>query len=395
MLRSRVKRFYTKKAGRSARRNRYQIRYRRRQACPFVVRESCEMPACERPARMHHTPSFPRKSVSRLFCGRVSALAPVAPAVDHLAVSVHADDLAVVRAAAAVDLTSDELHVLYVEAEFLSLLAAAGKDGRTDGPHEVSVLVNEHRTSELSLEGLHDADVLGDAALEHDRRQNLFPLAHVVQIVPHNSLAQARHDVLPGVPHLDLVDQVGLRKNGAPGGDLGRVAGLQGDLPHLLYRDAQPVGLAGEECACSGGAKGVHGVVDGDAVFHQDYLGVLSTYLKDGADIRMERGGADCVSGDLVFHHGGSDHRPHQLTGAARGARSDDPVFFPGDLLFQEVQQLLHRADRVPLGPYVGAGHYPVVLCEDHSLGGDGSNIYSHVYIFHQCMTFFLISIMS
>ena len=161
------------------------------------------------------------ESFSCFSCGCLPSLAPVTPAVYHLPISVNADDLAIVRAAAAIDLPGNEFHIFHIEAEFLPLLAAAGKDCSSDGTHEVSVVVHQHRTAQLVLKGFYDTDILGNPSLEHYWRHNLLAFSHIVQIVPHNSLAEACHNIFLCVANLDFVDQIRLGKYGAPGSYLG------------------------------------------------------------------------------------------------------------------------------------------------------------------------------
>ena len=275
-----------------------------------------------------------------------------------------------------------EIHVLHSEVELPPGAALPGQDRHAQRAHQVAVGVHNHLAAQSLLKGRHNALVLADAALEHHRRDDFLPLAHVVEIVGHPRVAHAGDDVLPRMAHLDLVHQVRLGKHGTPGGDLGGVGGAQGVLADVLHLNAQPLGLAGEERPCPRRAEGVHGVVHRHAVFHQDDLGVLAANLQDGAHVGIKGGGAHGVGGDLVFHHSSPDDSAHQLPGAAGGAGGHDLIALLIKLLLQQAHQLLHRADGIALGPDILAGQQLIVLINNRALCGDGPHIYTEICVF-------------
>ena len=108
----------------------------------------------------------------------------------------------------------------------------------------MAVVVHDDRAAEQVLKGPDDADIFADTALEHHRRADFLALADVVDIVGSDGPADAGDDVLAGVAHLDLMDQVRLSEDGAAGGDHGRVGGPEGVLSHFLHLNAQAPGLA-------------------------------------------------------------------------------------------------------------------------------------------------------
>ena len=322
--------------------------------------------------------------------------AAVAPGVDQAAVAVDADDLAVVGAAAAAALAGHELHVFHGEIETGAIEAAAGEDGRTGRAHQVAVVVHDDRAAEQVLEGVDDAGVFADAALEDHRGNDLLSLGDVVDIVGGDGAADAGDDILPRVAHLDLMDQVRLGEDGAARGDHGRVGGLQGVAAHFFHLDPQAARLAGEEGARARGAEGVHGVVDGNAAFHEDDLRILAADFEDRADVRMEGRGAHGVGGDFILDDGGADHGADQAAGASGRPDADDLVRGRVKLLFQEEQEVADGADRVALRPDVFLRQDGIVFIDDDGLGGDGTHVNAEERAAGiQAFTFFLISTMS
>ena len=137
-----------------------------------------------------------------------------------------------VGAASAFDLARDELEV----ERGIEIEGAAGKGtfarcgGRAGirgeqrhaiGAHQVTIRIDEHGHAQELLEGVDDADVLAHAALEHGRTLDLLALAHVIQVVGGDRMAQACDDVLARVAHLDLVHEVAFGEHRAARRDVG------------------------------------------------------------------------------------------------------------------------------------------------------------------------------
>lgn len=169
------------------------------------------------------------------------------PRVDESCALIDTDDLTVVGAAAAAGLPGTEVHILYSKVEVFPPAALSGQNGHTQCAHQMSIGVYNDLAAQGPLKGGDDALVLADAALEHHGRDDLFSLAHVIEVVGRHGVADTRDDVLPRVAHLNFVNQVGLSEDGTPGGNLGGMGGAEGVVADFLHLDAQTLGLAGEE----------------------------------------------------------------------------------------------------------------------------------------------------
>ena len=142
-------------------------------------------------------------------------------------------------------------------------------------------------------------------------------------------------------------------------------------MTKFFHLYAQPVGLAGEKGAGTGGAECIHSVIHHHAVFQQNDFAVLSADLKNGADIRVQRSSAHSVGCNLIFHHGCAHHCADKPPGAAGGAYGHHSVVLLVELLLQQFQQAAYRFDRVAFCPDVFAGQKAVVLIDDNTLGGN------------------------
>ncbi len=177
--------------------------------------------------------------------GQASSLASIPPRIDDLAIAINADDLAVVRAFPAFHLARVELEIgnsLKIEAAACksTFLRASirtrirGEQSRTVGTHQMPIRIHQHIHSKQTLESIHNPDVLRNAALEHHRRNDLFTLADVVEIVRCHRLAKARYDILSPVSDLDLVNQIGLREHRASCCNVGWLFRCERNLAELL-----------------------------------------------------------------------------------------------------------------------------------------------------------------
>ena len=218
--------------------------------------------------------------------------------------------------------------------------------------------------------------------MEYHRGENLFSLAHIVEVVGRHRVAYPGDDILSGVAHLDFVDQIRFGKYCAPGGNLSGVGGAEGIISDLLHLNAQAFCLAGEKSPGARGAEGIHGVVHRDTVFHQNDLGVLPADLQNCADIRVKGGGAHRMGGNLVFHHSGPDDNAYQFSGAAGGAGGHDLETLLVKLAFQEPDQFFHCADRISLGPNILAAEDAVVFVDDNAFGGDRPHVNAQICVF-------------
>lgn len=141
-------------------------------------------------------------------------------------------------------------------------------------------------------------------------------------------MAEPSDDVLAFVSHLDLMHQVGFGEYRAAGSDIRWFLGGEGDVSEFLHFHTKAVGLAREERARSRSAEGVHGVIYRNAIGNADDLGILTAYLKDGAHIRMQMGGAYRMGRYLILHDRGPEHGSHETSGASRGACAHDAHLF-------------------------------------------------------------------
>ena len=121
------------------------------------------------------------------------------------------------------------------------------------------------------------------------------------------------------------------------------MAGAQSVFSHFIYLDPQSSRLAGEKCSRSGGTQGIHGIVDSHTVFHQNDFGVLPADFKNGADVRIKRGGTDGVCSDLIFHDGCPDDHPGQPPCAACRTRPDNLIAASVKLIFQQPNKSFYR----------------------------------------------------
>jgi len=98
-----------------------------------------------------------------------------------------------------------------------------GNERCPQGSHDLEVFRHHHLDTEGFLEGLSDPHIGSHTSLEGHRRSNFLALAHIVQVIPNQGLAQSPGYVFCAVPHLLLVNHVGLRKHSAASRNADRV----------------------------------------------------------------------------------------------------------------------------------------------------------------------------
>ena len=139
------------------------------------------------------------------------------------------------------------------------------------------------------LERGHKRRVVAHAALQHYAPAHMLGPHHLVQVVAHNRLAQARCDLgLGGAGGKGRVDGR-LHEHRAALAQIDRGGGREGERTVLGQRDTEPGRLFLYERARAGCADLVHLEVGHAPVAQRDVLGVLSADLEHGVYIGRHR----------------------------------------------------------------------------------------------------------
>src|SRR3989338_7084846 len=112
--------------------------------------------------------------------------------------------------------------------------------------------------------------------LKNNRRFDFLPQPDIIDIVAHQSLAQAIENILNMVSHLLFVYHIRFAENSAPSCNAYRSLAGQSPPGELLDVNPKAQCLVIKEATGAGGTHGIHGEIGDNAVPNNNYLTVLA-----------------------------------------------------------------------------------------------------------------------
>ena len=174
--------------------------------------------------------------------------------------------------------------------------------GGTHRTHDIKMFRNDEGDLQFSFESFLDTSIRCDATLEDNGGQDLFPSADIIQIILHQGVAKASHDILNRMSDLLFVNHVGFGKDRASSRDPHGVTGFESEIPKGVDGDPKPGGLLIQKRACAGGSDRIHGKIHHNAVSQHDDLRILATDFDDGLCLREKVNHCDGMGSNLILN---------------------------------------------------------------------------------------------
>ena len=259
----------------------------------------------------------------------------------------------------------------------LSLVVAAGNEGRAESAHEPRDIRADDLRSGNGFEGPKHRLIVEGAALDHNMAAQLLGGAQL------DDLKQGVFDDGIGKPRGNIGDlgsfllsllHVGIHEYGAAGAQVHGILGKQGLFGKALRRIAQGIGEVFNKGAAAGGA----GLVEHDGVhrpvFQADALHVLAADVQHAVYLGVKEAGGGAVGDGLHLSLVQGEGGLQEGLAVARGAGPGDP----GGARkhgFQVPDGGLGRLDGISLVVGVEGIQQLPFLADEGQLGGGGSGI--------------------